>query len=173
MVSKAPQFDALPLEPTLAARCGLQVIGAPTSAAAAQQGNQGTALVVRKVTSFPSDYSAAPSHKPSSCNAAYFRCVPRELVPHSPGRVRLQIKVFERHPFTRQAFIPMGRKSKCRAYVVIVTEDKGVKELFLSRTDGKMADLIWIKFRLLWRWGIRALCMPKINGIPRCAQLIR
>jgi len=129
MASNTRQFDALPLDPMLAARCGLQVIGAPTSASAAQQGNQGTALVVRKMTSFPSNYSAAPSGNPSSCNTAYFRCAPRELLPHPSGRVRLQIKVFERHPFTRQAFIPMGRKGKCRAYVVIVAEDKGIKQL--------------------------------------------
>ena len=31
--------------------------------------------------------------------------------------------MFERHPFTRQAFIPMGTDKRKRAYVVIVAED--------------------------------------------------
>jgi allantoicase len=130
MGSPARRFEAFPLDAALAPRFGLQVIAAPTSPSAAQQGNQGTALVVRKMTSFPSNYAAAPSGKASSCNTAYFRCAPRQLVPHSWGRVRLQIKVFERHPFTRQAFIPMGRDRKRRAYVVVVAEDKGTYPFF-------------------------------------------
>jgi allantoicase len=100
---------------------GLQVITAPSSPLAAQQGNQGTALVVRKMTSFPSYYAKAPSGRESSCNTAYFRCAPRAV---SNGRVR--VKVFERHPYTRQAFIPMGTDRRKRAYVVIVAEDKGI-----------------------------------------------
>src|SRR5436190_7616532 len=119
------QVSAKPLDVILASSHGLQVITTPASVFATQQGNQGTALVARKLTSFPSLYASAPSGKPSSCNTAYFRCAPRELLPGKGGRERLQISVFERHPYTRQAFFPMGRDSNRRAYVVVVTKDKG------------------------------------------------
>jgi ureidoglycolate hydrolase len=117
---------AKPLSHQSTAGHGIQVITAPSSPSAAQQGNQGTALVARKLTSFPSLYNCAPSRKPSSCNTAYFRCAPRPLSPDGQGRQRLKIKVFERHPYTRQAFLPMGRNSKQRAYIVVVAEDDGV-----------------------------------------------
>ena len=115
---------AKPLDIAKASAHGLQVITTPASPSAAQEGNQGTALVARKVTSFPSFYDSAPSGKPSSCNTAYFRCAPRQLLSAGNGRAILQIKVFERHPYTRQAFFPMGRDTNKRAYVVVVTEDK-------------------------------------------------
>ena len=110
------------LDIATAPKYGLQAIATPAST---QQGNQGTALVARNLTSFPSAYSNAPSGKPSSCNTAYFRCAPRPLLPHSQGRARLQVKVFERHPYTRQAFFPMGIEASNRAYVVVVAADKG------------------------------------------------
>src|SRR5271170_4199812 len=113
------------LEPKLTSTNGLQVITTPTSPSSTQQGNPGTALVARKLTSFPSRYDSAPSGKPSSCNTAYFRCAPRKLVADGKGNTLLQIKVFERHPYTRQAFFPMGRDARQRAYVVVVAEDKG------------------------------------------------
>src|SRR5271155_3192392 len=115
---------AKPLEPKLASAHGLQVITAPTSSSSTQQGNQGTALVARKLTSFPSGYNFAPSGKASSCNTAYFRCAPRKLVADGKGNSLLQIRVFERHPYTRQAFFPMGCDTRRRAYVVVVAEDK-------------------------------------------------
>lgn len=116
---------AKPLNVDTAPAHGLQVITTPASPSAAKQGNQGTALVARKLTSFLSLYSYAPSGKPSSCNTAYFRCAPRELISDGIGQTRLRIRVLERHPYTRQAFFPMGRDSKRRAYVVIVTDDLG------------------------------------------------
>jgi ureidoglycolate hydrolase len=115
---------ATPLDVLSAPAHGLQVITTPASCSASELGNQGTALVARKLTSFPSSYASASSGKPSSCNTAYFRCTPRQLLQAHDGRTRLQIKVFERHPYTRQAFFPMGRDATKRAYVVIVTEDK-------------------------------------------------
>jgi ureidoglycolate hydrolase len=120
------EFIAIPLSHQSATGHGVQVITAPTSPSAAQQGNQGTALVVRKLTSFPSSYDSAPSGKPSSCNTAYFRCAPRPLSTDEKGRQKLKVKVFERHPYTRQAFLPMGRDAKQRAYVVITAEDDGM-----------------------------------------------
>jgi ureidoglycolate hydrolase len=114
---------AKPLSHQSAAGHGINVITAPSSPSSTHQGNQGTALVARKLTSFPSSYHSAPSGKPSSCNTAYFRCAPRPLSPDQSGRQRLKIKVFERHPYTRQAFLPMGRDTKQRAYVVVVAED--------------------------------------------------
>jgi allantoicase len=116
---------AKPLNVTTAPAYGLQVITTPASPSAAKQGNQGTALVVRKLTSFPSSYASAPSGKPSSCNTAYFRCAPRDLIPDGKEQTRLRIRVLERHPYTRQAFFPMGRDFGRRAYVVIVTDDEG------------------------------------------------
>jgi ureidoglycolate hydrolase len=122
----AREVIAKPLSHQSAAGHGIQVITAPSSPSAAQQGNQGTALVARKLTSFPSLYHSAPSNKPSSCNTAYFRCAPRPLSPDGKGRQLLKIKVLERHPYTRQAFLPMGRDAKQRAYVVVVAEDDGM-----------------------------------------------
>ena len=119
--SMTRQVIAQPLSHEAISGHGLQVIAAPSSPSAAHQGNQGTALVVRGMTSFPSYYSKAPSGKPASCNTAYFRCAPR---PVKNGRLR--IKVFERHPYTRQAFIPLGMDKYKRAYVVVVAEDKGM-----------------------------------------------
>ena len=120
------------LDVTTAPKYGLQVITTPVSPGSTQQGNQGTALVARKLTSFPSSYSNAPSGKPSSCNTAYFRCAPRPLLPHKQGCARLQIKVFERHPYTRQAFFPMGRETSKRAYVVVVAKDKGTLQFLFG-----------------------------------------
>jgi|SRR5271170_729219 len=118
------RITAKPLEPKLASAHGLQVITTPTSPSSTQQGNQGTALVARKLTSFPSEYDSAPSGKPSSCNTAYFRCAPRKILPDGKGKTLVQVQVFERHPYTRQAFFPMGRDARRRAYVVVVAEDK-------------------------------------------------
>ena len=120
------QVTPEPLDVVSPSSHGLQVITTPASLSATEQGNQGTALVARKLTSFPSLYASAPSGKPSSCNTAYFCCAPRELLPGKDGRARLQIQAFERHPYTRQAFFPMGRDSNRRAYVVVVTKDKGI-----------------------------------------------
>src|SRR5579859_6894407 len=136
------QVIAEPLTHEAISSQGLQVIAAPTSPSTAQQGNQGTALVVRRLTSFPSYYSNAPSGKSSSCNTAYFRCAPR---PVTNGRLR--IKVFERHPYTRQAFIPMGTDKRKRAYVVVVTQDKGIQHQWL----GERGD-----------WGLRVGGMPDL-----------
>jgi len=119
------EIVAQPLEPSSSKKHGLLVITAPVSPNAVQKGNQGTAIVARKLTSFPSAYSSAPSGQPSSCNTAYFRCAPRKLSLIGDGRVRLEIKVFERHPYTRQAFFPMGRAAEQRSYVVVVAEDNG------------------------------------------------
>jgi allantoicase len=119
------EIVAKPLEVSAASAHGLQVITSPTTPSAAVQGNQGTALVARKLTSFPSAYSSAPSGKPASCNTAYFRCSPRPLLSTGNGGEQLEIKVFERHPYTRQAFLPMGTDASKRAYVVVVADDKG------------------------------------------------
>jgi allantoicase len=122
--SMAREVTAIRLTPSSALNCGLQVISVPSSPSTAQHGNQGTALVVRKLTSFPSSYDCAPSGKSSSCNTAYFQCAPRPVF-NSKGKTRLEIKVFERHPYTRQAFFPMGTDARRRAYVVVVADDKG------------------------------------------------
>jgi ureidoglycolate hydrolase len=116
---------------------GLTVVTQPTTPGAASSGNQGTALVARGLTSFPSHYASAPSGKPSSCNTAYFRCAPRELITDGKGRLCLELKLFERHPYTRQAFFPMGRDTSKRAFVVVVTEDKGGSTLKWLIVDGK------------------------------------
>jgi ureidoglycolate hydrolase len=116
---------ARPLSHSSISTAGLQLISVPSSPSAAQQGNQGTALVARRLTCFPSSYDSAPSGKPSSCNTAYFRCAPRPVFQDNRGRTGLQIKVFERHAYTRQAFFPMGVDGRRRAYVVVVAEDKG------------------------------------------------
>jgi allantoicase len=138
------QVIAQPLSHEAISGHGLQVIAAPSSPSAAHQGNQGTALVVRGMTSFPSNYSKAPSGKPASCNTAYFRCAPRTV-----KNGRLRIKVFERHPYTRQAFIPLGTDKYKRAYVVVVAKDKVMcfRDLVLRtrlRLDGK-PDLNTVK----------------------------
>lgn len=118
------EVEARPLTIKEASSHGLQVITVPDSPFAAAQGNQGTALVARRLTSFPSHYNSAPSGKPSSCNTAYFRCAPRKTFRDDKNRTIFEIKIFERHPYTRQAFFPMGREGRRKAYVVIAAEDR-------------------------------------------------
>lgn len=129
------EVTATPLTISKAAPHGLQVITGPESPSAAQQGNQGTALVARKLTSFPSHYSSAPSGRPSSCNTAYFRCAPRKTIDDNKGRRILDIRVFERHPFTRQAFFPMGTVAESPAYVVVIAEDTSLHYYILKLTS--------------------------------------
>src|SRR5262245_29390304 len=129
--SMVQEIIARRLTPASASKNGLQVITVPDSPSEVQKGNQGTALVARKLTSFPSLYSHAPSGQMSSCNTAYFRCAPRTTVKTEQGLTRLEIKVFERHPYTRQAFFPMGRDAGRRAYVVVVADDKGTSTVYL------------------------------------------
>ena len=129
------EIVAEPLEPSSSKKHGLQLITAPVSPDAIRRANQGTALVARNLASFPSAYSSAPSGKPSSCNTAYFRCAPRKLSLEGDGRSRLGIKVFERHPYTRQAFFPMGTDALQRSYVVVVAEDNGTASLESARSE--------------------------------------
>ncbi|KAG7823043.1 hypothetical protein KL909_003646 [Ogataea angusta] len=101
--------------------CDLQLANAPQSSA-----NQGTAIKLMKMAPVVNNYAAAPSHKPATANWNIFRSSPpKHLLAQVDGVTRYTAKVLERHPYTTQTFVPMGRsRDDNHAYLVIVAPDK-------------------------------------------------
>lgn len=97
--------------------------GKSNSAAA----NQGTAVKFIQVSSSVSHYDKAPSRNvPAQTNWNLFRCSPpTHLMSAAEGSNKHQIdylsKVLERHPFSTQTFVPLGRSKEQQGYLVIVS----------------------------------------------------
>ncbi|KAH3688119.1 hypothetical protein WICPIJ_000890 [Wickerhamomyces pijperi] len=85
--------------------------------------NYGTAIKIHKVSRITNNFQDAPSKSTATANFNIFRCSPpNHLMKKVDSKLVYSSKVLERHPFSSQAFIPMGcDKSKC-AYVVICAE---------------------------------------------------
>lgn len=101
------------------------------------QANQGTAIKMHKVCPIINAYDQAPSGITSAANFNIFRCSPpMHLISKSAKGWQYNSKVLERHPFSTQTFIPMGKESS-QAYLVIVA---------LPKQDGqKLPDLSTLK----------------------------
>ncbi|KAJ7772538.1 galactose-binding domain-like protein [Mycena maculata] len=125
---RAPSVPVLPLTPEAFAPFG-QVIQAYGDHNAAPKGtkitpaNQGSASKFHKLSLLASSY---PPEAGATAGLSVYRCNPLEGIT-SDGVVEL--KVMERHPFTNQAFIPMGRGSgealadPGGAYLVVVAKN--------------------------------------------------
>lgn len=95
--------------------------------------NYGTATKLYKVSPVTNNYEKAPSHEPATCNWNMFRCTPPT---HLINGNIYHSKVLERHPYSTQTFVPMGRPRSEVAYMVIVAP---TKEDGLPDVDGVKA----------------------------------
>ncbi|BFZ64432.1 hypothetical protein YB2330_005577 [Saitoella coloradoensis] len=94
--------------------------------------NAGTATKTSQIAPFMSNYDYAPSGTPATANANIFRCEAQGTI-HD----QLRVNVLERHPYTTQSFIPLGRDRNEVGYVVVVADDKdGVPDLSTVRAFG-------------------------------------
>ncbi|RPA86397.1 ureidoglycolate hydrolase [Ascobolus immersus RN42] len=105
--------------------------------------NQSTALKYRTLPSFGHDYPASGAQPNLTTNI--FVCKPRELKPADTAKnlpPRYVCSVLEKHPYTRQAFIPLGVKPGVESpqYVVIVAPDDGKGKPDWSSLKAFLAD---------------------------------
>lgn len=96
--------------------------------------NQGSAKKFLEVTDLTNFYELAPSKKAAKPSINIFSCSPRKLrvtggqyslpsaYPKAGQQAFFDVKVLERHPFTSQTFIPLGRGAgdPSTQYLVIV-----------------------------------------------------
>ncbi|VEU23327.1 DEKNAAC104718 [Brettanomyces naardenensis] len=106
--------------------------------------NQGTATKLLKVAPVTNNSDAAPSGKRATANWNIFRCSPpNHLIRQEVGHTTYLAKVLERHPYTTQTFVPMGRDAHEIGFLVICAPDDPVDHLpdftkaeaFLCRGD--------------------------------------
>lgn len=112
-----------------------------------QSANYGTAQKIFQINPVIDNFSKCPSGKPSRTNLNMFRCSPpNHLLTYDAdrvaGRVHYLSKVVERHPFSTQTFMPMGRPRSEIAYLIIVAKNRpdGLPDLdnveaFVARGD--------------------------------------
>ncbi|TFY80894.1 hypothetical protein EWM64_g3118 [Hericium alpestre] len=82
--------------------------------------NFGTATKFHKLSLLESIY---PEGSGATPGISVYRCQPVETCSDSSGKaVKVELKALERHPYTNQAFIPMGADQSQR-YLVVVTKD--------------------------------------------------
>lgn len=93
--------------------------------------NQGTAIKILKISELDNTFPPQYGIRCSNCNL--FRCFPQ---PHlkqcfrdgSPTTIFHDIKVLEKHPFSTQTFIPMGRSvDSGYAYLVVTALENNDK----------------------------------------------
>ena len=163
-------IPALPITPEAFAPFG-QVLETYTDHNAAPRGtritsaNQGTAFKFHKLALICSSY---PSDAGATTGFTACRCSPVSV---SQGH-RYEVKVLERHPFTNQAFIPMGANhedglsSPGKAYLVVVAknaEDGGpdlstLRAFVATASQGIVYNTaIWRTFRHRFRYSWRQL----------------
>ncbi|GME80121.1 unnamed protein product [Ambrosiozyma monospora] len=94
--------------------------------------NPGTPVKLAKIAPMTNNYAQAKSQKPAAANWNLIRASPPKLTPRTTtkGKSNFQFKILERHPYTTQAFAPMGIDAKLDAYLVIVapTADDGLPD---------------------------------------------
>jgi ureidoglycolate lyase len=85
------------------------------------EANQGTARKYADISRMENYYHLALSRKPSRVSMSMFACLPRKCRSEEDATL-LDIKVFERHPYTTQTFIPLGlsHNDPNASYVVVV-----------------------------------------------------
>jgi allantoicase len=112
-------IPALPLTPEAFAPFG-NVVQAYADVHAAPRGtkitaaNQGTALKFHKLAPILSSY---PPGSKANANLSVYRCKPLEGI---AGAGECVVRVLERHPYTNQAFVPMGGAG---SYLVVVAKN--------------------------------------------------
>jgi ureidoglycolate lyase len=92
-----------------------------------QAANYGTAVKLFKVSPVVNNYANAKSGKSSTANWNIFHCSPpNHLITSVSGSAsqRYLSKVLERHPYSTQTFIPMGRNCSEISYMVIVARTR-------------------------------------------------
>lgn len=87
--------------------------------------NQGSAIKLIKVAPCTNLYDNAPSQHPATTNWNIFRsCVIPEKWKVNDTEAVYNLTVLEKHPYTTQTFVPMGRSAEEDAYIVNVAPDK-------------------------------------------------
>lgn len=91
--------------------------------------NYGTAKKLFKVSPCENNFANAPSGVPSTPNFNMFRCSPPDhLIKYNvngtKGKAQYHSTVLERHPFSTQTFLPMGRNKDAQAYLIIVAKNR-------------------------------------------------
>lgn len=84
------------------------------------EANQGSAIKLIKVAPCENNYNNAPSGNKATTNWNIFRsCV----IPEKWDKSIYNLTVLEKHPYSTQTFIPMGRNPDDDAYIVNVAPD--------------------------------------------------
>ncbi|KAA1474226.1 allantoicase [Dentipellis sp. KUC8613] len=120
-------IPALPLTPEAFAPFGQVIQSYPDIHAAPSPrtskitpANFGTALKYHKQALLESSY---PEGSNATAGISVYRCQPVKGERSAAGEVKaVEVKALERHPYTNQAFIPMGAGERQR-YVVVVTKE--------------------------------------------------
>ncbi|RDW42659.1 ureidoglycolate hydrolase [Yarrowia lipolytica] len=105
--------------------------------------NYGTATKIKDVSPVTNNFAYAPSKQPARSIWYGFRCSPpNHLTSTKNSQSTYTCKVLERHPFSTQTFVPMGRDKDDQAYLVIVAKtgtdglpDVNTLEAFEARGD--------------------------------------
>ncbi|KAH9954136.1 allantoicase [Russula dissimulans] len=117
------KIPALPLTPEAFSSFG-QVIQSYADIASAPRSvkitpaNFGTAIKYHKLSLLESSY---PSDADATTGISVYRCKPAEVLKNSTKR-EVMLNALERHPFTNQAFLPMGQ-DKNSLYLVVVAKN--------------------------------------------------
>ncbi|KAJ8098335.1 ureidoglycolate hydrolase [Lipomyces tetrasporus] len=86
--------------------------------------NYGTATKISKVSPIVNNFQNAPSQIPSTANFNLFRSTyPFKLIQRNGYDGVYLCGVLERHPYSTQAFLPMGIPANDVAYLLIVAEN--------------------------------------------------
>lgn len=109
------------------------------------EANQGTAIKLLKVAPVTNNSRDAPSGKVATANWNIFRSFPpKDRLSNEGNKWTFVAKVLERHPYSTQTFVPMGREAKRYGFLVICApadpENGGLpayheSEAFLCRGD--------------------------------------
>lgn len=93
------------------------------------EANQGSAIKLIKVAPCINDYSKATSGHLATTNWNIFRSsvIPEKWSKNEKGDLIYNLSVLEKHPYSTQTFVPMGRTAGEDSYVVNVAPDKDGK----------------------------------------------
>lgn len=128
--SNIPVVKATPLTPEAFAEYG-GVISAREQLKTMKvlSANYGTAKKLFKVSPVVNNFDKCPSGVASTPNFNMFQCSPpnhllKYNVNGKKGVTQYHSTVLERHPFSTQTFLPMGRDRNATAYLVIVAKNR-------------------------------------------------
>lgn len=115
---------AVPLTPEgFSAYGGVISVNEQLKKVSASKANYGTAIKLHKVAPVDSYFENAPSGQRPTTNLNVFRCAaPKRLITKRGLFKAYKSTVLERHPFSTQAFIPMGQNPNKASYLVIVSK---------------------------------------------------